>query len=260
MAQNSPLSIRCFVMCSTESWTACTHGLYGFVLSNPSCARRISSISKQELPQFLFSSPEKKRMREKVEEDWSTMGVGWDADKVDYEVFPSYLLGTRLSLVIKSVLLFYSSEVGLVSVEHYELIAFDNGDEGPNVACQTESLVRQCGALRYLKAAEGAEIVAMNLQDSGDGRLDIIIQYVALPLILYLYVDLKQVILSRERHRERMVVSWRQSSLVLFTRAVTVLFLGHFMVGDHEISAKCPFFQATELLSRSHFSTHEQAC
>ncbi len=62
------------------------------------------------------------------------MGVGWDADKVDYEVFPSYLRGTRLSLVIKSVLLFYSSEVGLVWVEHYELIVFDNGDEGPNAA------------------------------------------------------------------------------------------------------------------------------
>lgn len=64
------------------------------------------------------------------------MGVGWDADKVDYEVFPSYLRGTRLSLVIKSALPFFfdSSEVGLVSVERYELIVFDNGDEGPNVA------------------------------------------------------------------------------------------------------------------------------
>lgn len=29
-------------------------------------------------------------------------------------------------LVIKSVLLFYPSEVGLVWVEHYELIMFDN--------------------------------------------------------------------------------------------------------------------------------------
>lgn len=69
-----------------------------------------------------------------MEEDWSTMGVGWDADKVDYEVFPSYLLSTLLSLVIKGVLLFYSSEVGLVWAEHYELIVFDNGDEGPNAA------------------------------------------------------------------------------------------------------------------------------
>lgn len=60
--------------------------------------------------------------------------MGWDADKVDYEVFPSYLLSTRLSLVIKSVLLFHSSEVVLVWVEHYELIVFDNGDEGPNAA------------------------------------------------------------------------------------------------------------------------------
>ena len=62
------------------------------------------------------------------------MGVGWDADKVDYKVFQSYLLGTRLSLVIKSVLLSYSSEVRLVWAEHYELIVFDNGDEGPNAA------------------------------------------------------------------------------------------------------------------------------
>lgn len=44
----------------------------------------------------------------------------------------SYLLGARLSLVIKSVLLFYSSEVGPARAERYELIAFDNGDEGPN--------------------------------------------------------------------------------------------------------------------------------
>lgn len=44
-----------------------------------------------------------------MEEEWSTMGVErrGDADRVDYEVFPSYLLGARLSLVIKSVLLFY---------------------------------------------------------------------------------------------------------------------------------------------------------
>lgn len=69
-----------------------------------------------------------------MEEDRNIMGVGWDADKVDCEVFPSYLLGTRLSLVIKSVFLFYSSEVGLVWVEHYELIVFDNGDERPNAA------------------------------------------------------------------------------------------------------------------------------
>lgn len=73
-------------------------------------------------------------MREKVKEDWSTMRLGWVADKEDYEVFPTYLLATRLSLVIKRVLLFCSSEVGLVLVEHYEVIVFDNGDEGPNVA------------------------------------------------------------------------------------------------------------------------------
>lgn len=112
MAQNSPLSIHCFVMCRTESWTARIHSLYGFVFTNPSCACRISSlcINKQELPLFPFSSIQnkKRRSREEVEEDWSTMGVGWDADKVDYEVFPSYLLSTRLSLVIKSVLLSYS--------------------------------------------------------------------------------------------------------------------------------------------------------
>lgn len=63
--------------------------------------------------------------------------MAWDADKVDYEAFPSYLRGTRLSLVIKRALLFPffppsldSSEVGPVSVEHFELIVFDNGDEG----------------------------------------------------------------------------------------------------------------------------------
>lgn len=39
---------------------------------------------------------------------------------------------------------------------------------------KTESLVRQRGALRSLKAAEGAKIVAVNLQDSGDSRLDLI--------------------------------------------------------------------------------------
>lgn len=104
MAQNSPLSIHSSVMCRTESWTACMHSLYGFALTNPSCACRISSvcISKQELPQFPFSSPEKKkkRMREKVEEGWSTMGQGWVANKVDYDVFTNYLPGTRLSLVI----------------------------------------------------------------------------------------------------------------------------------------------------------------
>lgn len=62
------------------------------------------------------------------------MRVGWDADKVDYEVFPSYLVCTRLSSVIKSVLLFQSSEVGLVLEEHYELIVFDNRAENPNAA------------------------------------------------------------------------------------------------------------------------------
>ena len=99
-------------------------------------AECLVSLSKNmSSPKFPFSSlKRKKRRREKVEEDWSTMGVGWDADKVDYEVFPSYLLSTRLSLVIKGVLLFYSSEVGLVWAEHYELIVFDNGDEGPNAA------------------------------------------------------------------------------------------------------------------------------
>ena len=51
--------------------------------------------------------------------------------------------------------------------------------------------------------------------------------------------------------RDSTVVSWGQSTLFLFTPAVTVLFSGHFMVGDHEIMAK---------LSYSHFSTHEQAC
>lgn len=62
--------------------------------------------------------------------------MAWDADKVDYEAFPSYLCGTRLSLVIKRALLFPffpsldSSEVGPVSVERFELIVFDNGDEG----------------------------------------------------------------------------------------------------------------------------------
>lgn len=107
-------------------------GLCSQILHAP--AEFLVSANKNSL-NFYFLLQKKKRIRrEKVEEDWSTMGVGWDADKVDYEVFPSYLLGTRLSLVIKSVLLFYSSEVGLVSVEHYELIAFDNGDEGPNVA------------------------------------------------------------------------------------------------------------------------------
>lgn len=35
-------------------------------------------------------------MREKVKEDWSTMRLGWVADKEDYEVFPIYLLATRL--------------------------------------------------------------------------------------------------------------------------------------------------------------------
>lgn len=34
--------------------------------------------------------------------------------------------------------------------------------------------MRQRGALRSLKAAEGAEIVAVNLQDSGDSRSDLI--------------------------------------------------------------------------------------
>lgn len=58
-----------------------------------------------------------------------------DADKVDYKVFQSYLLGTSLSLVIKSAWLSHSSEeVRLVWAEHYELIVFDNGDEGPNAA------------------------------------------------------------------------------------------------------------------------------
>lgn len=62
--------------------------------------------------------------------------MAWDADKVDYEAFPSYLRGTRLSLVIKRALPFPffpsldSSEVVPVSVEHFELIVFDNGDEG----------------------------------------------------------------------------------------------------------------------------------
>lgn len=70
-------------------------------------------------------------MREKVKEDWSTMRLGWVADKVDYKVFPTYLLATRLSLVIKRVLLSFWF---LVLAEHYEVIVFDNGDEGPNVA------------------------------------------------------------------------------------------------------------------------------
>lgn len=39
---------------------------------------------------------------------------------------------------------------------------------------KTESFVRQHGALRSLKAAEGAEIAAANMQDSGDSRLDLI--------------------------------------------------------------------------------------
>lgn len=93
-------------------------------------------ISKQELPQFPFTSLLKNNMEGGVKKDWSTKGVGWDADKIDYEVFPSYLLGTRLSLVIKSVFAFfpYSSEVRLVLSECYELIVSDKGDEGPNVA------------------------------------------------------------------------------------------------------------------------------
>lgn len=100
--------------CATQKVGPFAHWVFaGFVLTNPSCGHRISSvsISKQELPQFPFCSPETKRIRrEKVEEDWSTMGLGWDADKVDYEVFPSYLLCTRLSLVIKSVLLFFAPQ------------------------------------------------------------------------------------------------------------------------------------------------------
>ncbi len=121
MAQNLPLSINCFVMCRRESWTVCVYGLYGFVFTNPSCACRISSMCfyKHKHPHFHFLLSRKKGIkRKKVKEDWNTMGVGWDADKVDYEVFPSYLLSTRLSLVIKSVLLFYSLEVRLVWVEH----------------------------------------------------------------------------------------------------------------------------------------------
>lgn len=85
-------------------------------------------------PIFIFFCKEKRIGKDKVEEGRSTIGAGWDADKVDYEAFPSYLLGAQLSLVIKNVLLFYSPEVGLVRVEHYELIVFDNGDEGPNAA------------------------------------------------------------------------------------------------------------------------------
>lgn len=59
---------------------------YGYVFTKPSFACRISSdcINKQELLLFPFSLLQKKGIqREKVEEDWSTMGVGWDADKVD---------------------------------------------------------------------------------------------------------------------------------------------------------------------------------
>lgn len=36
---------------------------------------------------------------------------------------------------------------------------------------KTESLVRQCGALRSLKAAQGAQIVAVNLQDFRCGSI-----------------------------------------------------------------------------------------
>lgn len=67
-------------------------------------------IGKQELPDFYFFLPRKKKTlrREKVGEEQNTMGVGWDADKVDYGVFPSYLPSTRHAMVIKSVLLFCS--------------------------------------------------------------------------------------------------------------------------------------------------------
>lgn len=106
-------------------------GLCSQILPEP--GEFLVSVSTNRNP---FPRIEKKRRmrREKVEEEGNIMGVGWDADKVNYEVFRSSLFCTRLSLVIKSVLLFYSSEVGLVWVEHNELIVFDNGDEGPNAA------------------------------------------------------------------------------------------------------------------------------
>lgn len=110
MAQNSPPSIWCFVIHGTQSWTICTQALYVFVLANPSCGCKIVCISQRELPQFPFTFLLKnnKGGGGESKKDWSTKGVGWDADKIDYEVFPSYLLGTRLSLVIKSVFCFFS--------------------------------------------------------------------------------------------------------------------------------------------------------
>lgn len=87
-----------------------------FVFTNLSCAcRHFLYVCRQtRTPRFLFFSHQKKKWRrEKVGEEQNTMGVGWDADKVDYEVFPSYLPSTRRALLIKSVLLFYSWEVGL---------------------------------------------------------------------------------------------------------------------------------------------------
>lgn len=111
-------------------------GPCGFVFTNPPFPCRISGIcnNKQKLLLFTFSFLKKKKKKEGRKSTKTGAQWGWGADKVDYEVFSSYLLGTRLSLVIKSVLLFYSFLLGLVRVEHYELIVFDKGDEGQNVA------------------------------------------------------------------------------------------------------------------------------
>lgn len=142
-----------------------------------SCSQILHFAQQTRTPPISISPLKKTGLRrEWVLEVCSTTGVGWDAEKVNYEVFPSYLLSTRLSLVIKSVLLLLFLRSRLVWVEYYELIVSDNGDERPqcSMKLKTARTARQLRVLRLCRA--------------GDSRLDLI--------YLWSYVDLKQVMLS----------------------------------------------------------------
>lgn len=77
---------------------------------------------------------------------------------------------------------------------------------------------------------------------------------------IYLYVDLKPVILSRETQRQIARRLAGDNLLPFYSpAAATVLLLGHFMVGEHEITAKSPLFPAAERLSCRHVAAREQA-
>lgn len=110
MAQNSPLSIRC-LGCAAQKVGPLAASVFKGLCSqifNVPAEFHVELQANKNSPDFLFLMlANKKRGGRKWKRTRAQLGVGWDADKVDYEVFPSYLPGTRLSLVIKNALPFF---------------------------------------------------------------------------------------------------------------------------------------------------------